>query len=170
MPEIYGDDTGGSEILSYNLQFNLGGNSENFISIVGEAPDSLEREILKGGLSTDILYKFRYRTRSKYGWSEGFSPELSSRTATMPSSVPNTLSFSVIDELIVRIGWDQPYNGGSPVLSYTILFQAKDGETFSTLDTYCDGSTTAILLQRYCEVPMATFREAPLNLEFNDLI
>jgi hypothetical protein len=74
MPEVYGDSTGGSAILSYNLQFNLGGNSQNYISIVGEAPDSLDRIILKGGLSTDILYKFRYRVRSKYGWSEGFSP------------------------------------------------------------------------------------------------
>jgi hypothetical protein len=41
MPMVYGDDTGNSPILSYNLQFNLGGNSEQYISVVGEAPDSL---------------------------------------------------------------------------------------------------------------------------------
>jgi hypothetical protein len=106
MPEVYGDETGGSDILSYNLVFNLGGNSENFISIIGEAPDSLEREILKGGLTTDVVYKFKYRIRSKYGWSEDYSSELSARTATIPSVVPSTLSFTVIEELTVRIGWD----------------------------------------------------------------
>lgn len=105
MPEIYGTDTGGSDILSYNLQFNMGGISDNYISIVGEAPDSLEREITRGGLSTDVVYQFKYRIRSKYGWSEGFSPDLSARTATIPSVVP-ALSFSIVDLLNVRVGWD----------------------------------------------------------------
>jgi hypothetical protein len=87
MPEIYGAETGGSEILSYNLQFNMGGNSNNYISIVGEAPDNLQRTITKGGLTTDVDFKFRYRVRSKYGWSQGYSFILTSRTATIPSIV-----------------------------------------------------------------------------------
>ena len=69
MPEIYGTETGGAEILSYNLLFNMGGNSENYVSIVGEAPDSLETLITKGGLTTDVVFKFKYRVKSKYGWS-----------------------------------------------------------------------------------------------------
>jgi hypothetical protein len=121
LPEIYGTDTGGSDILSYNLLYNMGGNSENYISIVGEAPDSLERAITKGGLATDVVFKFKYRIKSKYGWSEDFSPILEARTATIPSTVAS-LSFSIVDLLNVRIGWTQPYNGGSPVTSYTILF------------------------------------------------
>jgi len=41
MPEVTGQGTGGSEILSYNLQFNGGGTSEDYISLVGEVPDSV---------------------------------------------------------------------------------------------------------------------------------
>ena len=137
---VYGDDTGNSPILSYNLQFNLGGISTQFISVIGEAPDSLVREVLKGGLTTDVIYKFRYRVRNKYGWSDGFSPIMEARTATIPDKVDDTLNFQVIDELTVRISWDQPYNGGSPVLQYRIDFLAKDGETFHQILEYCDGS------------------------------
>jgi hypothetical protein len=69
MPEITGSFTGGSEIISYNLQFNQGGSSQDYISVVGEAPNNLLRIVTKGGLQTDVVYSFRYRVKSKYGWS-----------------------------------------------------------------------------------------------------
>ena len=84
MPEITGQSTGGSEILSYNLQYNGGGANSNFISLIGEVPDSLLRTISKGGLTTNIVYSFRYRVRNKYGWSSGFSPQINVRAATIP--------------------------------------------------------------------------------------
>jgi len=45
------------------------------------------RVISKGGLTTDVIYKFKYRVKSKIGWSEDFSPVLAARTATRPSLV-----------------------------------------------------------------------------------
>lgn len=42
--------TGGSDILSYNLQYNAGGSSANFISVVGETPNSMVLTITKDGL------------------------------------------------------------------------------------------------------------------------
>lgn len=82
MTQITGSNTGGSDILSYNLQYNTGGNSNLFTTIVGEAPDNLMLIVTKGGLSTDVQYQFRYRVRNKYGWSNGFSPLLTAITAT----------------------------------------------------------------------------------------
>jgi hypothetical protein len=87
MPEVTGTDTGGSEILSYNLVFDQGENIQSYISVIGEAPDSTLRVISKGGLSTDVIYKFKYRIKSKIGWSEDYSPVLSARTATLPQIV-----------------------------------------------------------------------------------
>lgn len=98
----------------------------------------MERTITKGGLTTDVVYKFKYRVRNKYGWSEGFSPELSARTATLPDQVTG-LSFQIVDLLNVRFSWDQPYNGGSPIISYTILFLNSAQDTFSSIDAYCNG-------------------------------
>ena len=39
-----------------------------------------------------------------------------------------TSSFAIIDQLKVRIGWNQPYNGGSPVISYTVEFKNNQGK------------------------------------------
>ena len=137
MPEFALENTGGSPITSYNLQFDQG--NATYVTIIGEAPDNLERTFNKGGLTTDVVYKFKYRVKNKYGWSNDFSLELSARTATIPEQVSG-LSFQIQHLLNVRFSWDQPYHGGSPITSYTILFLNHDQDTFSTIDAYCDGT------------------------------
>jgi hypothetical protein len=95
MPEMTGSETGGSDILSYHLQYKRDG-TLSFETIVGEDPDNLMLVISRGSLETDVVYLFQYRVKTKYGWSEEFSPVLSARTATTPSVVPS-LSFEIID-------------------------------------------------------------------------
>jgi hypothetical protein len=92
-----------------------------YISVVGEAPDNMLLVISKGGLSTNEIFSFKYRVRSKIGWSVDYSPVLSARTATKPLIVSG-IAFSIVDYLNVRVGWNLPYNGGTTVTSYTILF------------------------------------------------
>jgi hypothetical protein len=116
MLEISGDDTGGSQIQSYDLQYKQE-DASTFISIVGELTNNLQRLISQGNLQTDMVYIFRYRVKTKYGWSDGFSPELSARTATTPSMIQQ-MTFQIIDQVNVRFEWVQPYNGGSVVTSY----------------------------------------------------
>ena len=84
MPEITGIDTGGSSITSYNLVY---GTTLSFTSIVGENPYNLIRQVTKGGLNTNLLYRFKYRVRNKFGWSAGYSPYIEVRTATKPSKI-----------------------------------------------------------------------------------
>lgn len=73
------------------------------------------------------------------------------------------------------MSWLPPYNGGSPISEYKIQFRHKyDPEAgiepvFSELDD-CLGNTYSILIQRYCDVSMTIFKEAPLSLEYQDLI
>jgi hypothetical protein len=169
MPECAVETTGGSPIISYNLQYDQGEQILEYISIIGEAPDNLERVITRGGLTTDLVYKFKYRVRNKYGWSEGFSPELAERTATIPDQVTG-LEFQIYNLLNVRFSWDAPYHGGSPVTSYTILFLNHDQDTYSYINAYCDGMQQQIVLQRYCDIPFKVLREAPLYLEYNDVV
>jgi hypothetical protein len=113
--------------------------------VIGLNPDNNLRVISKGGLTTDVIYKFKYRVKSKIGWSEDFSPVLAARTATRPSLVLG-INFQIVDLLNVRVGWDQPYNGGSPLTSYTVLFQHKDKSQYSQITAYCDGSQSSIIL------------------------
>jgi len=88
MPEIVGQDTGGSDILSYNLQYNAGGASTTYVNLIGENPSSMILTFTKGGLTPDVIYNFRYRVKNKYGWNEGgFSPILQARAAGLPSKI-----------------------------------------------------------------------------------
>lgn len=174
MLEISGEDTGGSQIQSYDLQFKQDGASE-FISIVGAETNNLQRLISQGNLQTDMVYIFRYRVKTKYGWSDSFSPELSGRTATTPSMIQQ-MTFQIIDQLNtlnqvnVRLEWVQPYNGGSVVTSYRIQFRKHDSDEYASLGDYCDGSNPEVVSQLYCNVPFSVLREEPLNLEYDDLV
>jgi hypothetical protein len=58
MPSVTGNLTGGAYITSYNLQYNGGGSSTIFISLVGEAPLSLSQTYKTSGLTTNTVYVF----------------------------------------------------------------------------------------------------------------
>lgn len=87
MPQITGFTTGGSQVLSYNLQYR-GETSPPalFTTLIGETPDSLTLSYTKSGLVTDRMYQFRYRIRNKHGWGP-FSEYVSIRTAKIPDTM-----------------------------------------------------------------------------------
>lgn len=136
----------------------MGGGS--YVSITGESPDNLARTITKGGLTTDKVYKFRYRVRNKYGWSASFSPELSVRAATFPSKI-TSVSFSIVEQTKVRVSWVEPYSGGNAISSYQILFKQND-DLFTVEPTYCNGSLATTVTNKYCDVPFTTLRTGTL--------
>lgn len=84
IPEITGFTTGGSPLLSYNLQYRSETTEPvDFTTLIGEVPDSMALEYLKLGLQTDIVYVFRYRVKNKHGWGP-FSDSVHIRTAVIP--------------------------------------------------------------------------------------
>ena len=171
LPEVTGTATGGSPITSYHLVYSSG---TSYISITGENPNNLLFVVTKGGLNTNIVYKFKYRVRNKFGWSLDYSPDMSIRTATFPSKIA-TVSFQLVDQTKVRVSWLPPYNGGSPISEYYIEFRHNYDEDAGLDPVYselpdCLGDSYTILTQRYCEMSMSIFKEDPLNLDFKDLI
>jgi hypothetical protein len=94
MPTLASSYTGGSDITSYNLQYDQGAalssgvtpSEEDFVSLVGEIPaNNLDvTEVTLNGLTTDRVYSFRYRAANKHGWS-GFSEVLGVISATVPA-------------------------------------------------------------------------------------
>jgi len=84
MPALVGNDTGSSPILSYNLKYFIGSNNSTLVDVVGGSQDNLLRVVSQAGLTTDTIYKFIYRVRNKYGWSEAFSPSITVRAANLP--------------------------------------------------------------------------------------
>ena len=65
----------------------------------------------------------------------------------------------------VRISWEPPVDGGSPIYLYILKARGSDG-TYHPLSQYCGNGPT----QRECTVEMTTLVEAPFELETGDLI
>ncbi len=74
---------GGSEVLSYNLQWNAGSGQVN-INLVGySAPYLHAVNVVTSGVTAGALYNFRYRARNVYGWGP-FSDEVTIKAARQP--------------------------------------------------------------------------------------
>lgn len=63
----------------------------------------------------------------------------------------------------MRISFVPPEDNGETIDSYTILILASDG-SLSEDTTNCDGTTSTIKTQEYCDIPMTTLRSDPYNL------
>lgn len=118
MTAVTGTNTGGSAITSYNLEINGGGASSVYTSLLGISPLSVATTYTKTGLTTNTVYKFRYRVRNIYGWGP-YSNTVDIRTAALPAQIGIPIA-TLKDESIVKITWSEPDNGGSPITSYKI--------------------------------------------------
>jgi hypothetical protein len=76
-------ENGGSQILSYNLQWDAGNGVVN-VNLEGYSTAYLHSDlIVTSGVSAGTLYKFRYRARNVYGWGD-FSEEVTIKAARQP--------------------------------------------------------------------------------------
>jgi len=77
--------TGGSIIVSYNLQMDsTGGGSGPFVDIKGFTTDDLSTEVIINNQVKGKIYFFRYRAKNAHGWG-AFSPVNFVRMANKPS-------------------------------------------------------------------------------------
>ena len=144
IPEVTGFITGGSSLLTYNLQYKSETTEpSDFTTLIGEVPYSMSLEYLKLGLQTDIVYAFRYRVKNKHGWGP-FSDSVLIRTAVIPDQVEYPL-FTIVQQTSVRMIWKMPYNGGNAISSYIILFADSTGNNFYPINSYCDGNSPSIV-------------------------
>jgi len=83
-----GDDTGGSEILSYQLEMD-DGDGGDFLKLTG----GQESQYLKlsytvtAGIKEGVTFRFRFRARNAVGWSE-YSPITYIEAASTPGRPP----------------------------------------------------------------------------------
>jgi len=183
MPLVAADQTGGSAITSYNLQYDQGGPlgsgtagsavDDDFVSLIGEVPDTntAQTALSLSGLVPNTVYTFRYRVKSKHGWS-GFSPLLGILTATEPAAMTHpTVSYSASSPTSVTVAWTAPYSGGSPITAYSVLLQhGDDPADFSEEPTYCDGASLALMTAGHCDIPLVTLRAPPFDLTLGQMI
>jgi hypothetical protein len=84
------------------------------------------------------MYNFKIEARTLVGFSE-YSTEITIRAAAKPNTPAEPVT-TVVSNTNVVITWAAPFNGGSPITSYTILIRQSDGVSYSTELNFCDGS------------------------------
>lgn len=113
-------------------------------------------------------YRFRLRAKNVHGWSSAFSPELSVLASDIPAK-PDPIT-TEINNQFVRISWTSLLNNNfEAITKYQILVQDSTGVMREVIPQ-CDGSTSVIVFQRFCEIPMTLLTSAPFSLSASTLI
>ena len=74
---IAGDDTGGSTIISYNLEWDTDGTGAAFYELAGLSQSYIQTSYtISQGIEVGGFYQFRIRARNKWGFGEYSDPVL----------------------------------------------------------------------------------------------
>lgn len=119
------------------------------------------------GLVTGNTYTIRSRAHNIQGWG-AYSPVLTVVSSAIPDHpLPATTAIVNLD---LQISWDAEDDNYSPIISYIVKIGTQDGLTFLESMVYCDGSTSQVLSNKICLVPVSKLRQAPWNLQFDKLV
>lgn len=131
----------------------------------GLSPSSTATSFLRtSGITGGLTYRFRVRARNKYGFGP-YSDVVSIITA-LPPSAPSSVT-TAQEVTNVKISWAAPTTNGVAVSEYDILIKKKDG-SYATTPT-CLGTTSTVVLNRYCYVSFLTLR-SDFGLTLNDVV
>ncbi len=158
--------TGGSDLTSYNLEWNTGAGTV-FYELIGETADNIDRVFTKNLLSSGNLYSFRYRIKNIYGFSD-YSPIADIFCAKAPAQV-TTPTLTYVDKN-VKIDWDTPDANFNPILGYKVEIQTSDSNVWYEDQVNCDGSNPTVRTNTVCQIPMLRFLQVPLNLQLSSPI
>jgi hypothetical protein len=164
-------DTGGATILSYGLEWDAGttggagGQVWSYLS--GHTVRSLTTTFtISSGLTAGQAYLFRLKAENVYGWGPA-STQTTVYAAGLPSQ-PSTVTTTVMGTNI-RIQFSPPSNIAAPILMYKIIIKQSDGQ-FTETTAHCDGSSTAVKTNYYCDVAITVLRISPYSLVYGNLV
>lgn len=162
--ELEGFSAGGCEIISYQVDYDLGSNGTDWQELKGFSTNNDDLFIIWTGLTINTEYRVRYRAKNIFGWSP-----YSQVTSIYTIMVPEASSIPVQTQLVgtnVMFNWTAPNNRGAPILYYNIMVQTWTGEYYLHTQ-YCNKVT-----QNSCSIPMQLLNspQGPYNLTLNTLI
>lgn len=145
---------GGSAITAYNLQWDNGSGGSSWVDLLGPSPAStVVTFTVSTGVVSGTSYMFRVRAANVYGWGS-FSETSTVKAAAKPAQI---LSVSTtIDESTgyLKISWLPPSSNGDSITGYKVeIFDVLITTAFEE-STYCPGTSTTLLQNLYCLVPM----------------
>lgn len=114
-------------------------------------------------------YNFRVRAKNIWGWGQ-FSSITGIKAASAPGQMSPVTASIDLTTGNVRISWSAPASNSEPITKYKIEILRSDGTTFSEDLTHCDGSSSIILANMYCIVPMSVLRSSPYSLTYGTIV
>lgn len=121
---------------------------------------------ITGNLKSGYTYYFRYRAHNVFGWGEW-----SDAGQILTASIPDTELPVIVtqEQTNVKLSWSaNTSDNGSEITEYEVQIQTKDGAFIH--DQNCDGTDTAIIMDKQCLIPMEVFTLDPYLLVQGDLI
>jgi hypothetical protein len=70
----------------------------------------------------------------------------------------------------VTISWVAPSSNSESIDAYIIKISDSTNSNYYEDTTDCDGSTTTVITNMACTIPMSTLTSSPYNLVFGDLV
>ena len=114
------EETGGTDILSYNLRWDKGSNGLTWYHAIGFTQDELIAEyVVSDGVLPGNLYFFQVRSKNKWGWSE-WSAVAQVKASTWPDVVEEPSTSVDLQSGSVVISWVEPYFHSSEITHYSI--------------------------------------------------
>ena len=94
-------------------------------------------------------------------------------TAIVPAAPP-TLT-TTINGNNVHVEWQSPSTNaqndyGAPITAYNVQIQAIDGISYFTDLTACNGTSSVVVTNLYCDIPISTLLGAPFNLVYGSSV
>lgn len=88
-------------------------------------------------------YKWKVLARNLVG-NSAFSNEVIIRAAKVPDTPTNVVTSVNLTSILVT--WTLPYNGGSPIIGYSVMIRTSDGLTYSADTSNCNSVSVATTL------------------------
>jgi titin len=129
--ELTGDDTGGSAITSYQVEYDSSG-SGDWVVLGGESPESLTTTYTVTGLTNGNSYNVRYRAKNVHGWGE-YSSSTSILVAEVPQKIDPAPTTTLSSDQVLIV-WTKPADGGSTILGYNVEFVDSTGSLVTLTD------------------------------------
>ena len=160
--------SGGSPIISYNLQWDSGSNGLNWYDLVGVQPAYLSTSYLvTTGVVQGQSYEFRIRAKNIYGWGE-FSDQITIRASTYPQQITSITTSIDSSTGGLRIDWVAPFANGESIDSYKVEIATTAAKTAWARDLVnCPGTDPTITS---CLIPMLSLQSGDFSYSVNDIV
>jgi hypothetical protein len=145
---ISSEETGNSEILSYNLWWDANSGTTN----INLYEDYTSNTIVEG-LMPGSGYQFKVRASNIYGYGE-----FSDVVTLIPDAVPDMMSTPTTSLAYptVTITFTEPFNNGNTIIGYEIKIYSYTQASFIVDIAVCDGSLQEVIDSLECDVLMST--------------